>query len=403
MSSGPTASSPGALRAQIAPIAAITLFGLSMSMSFPLFGLLLERAGTSGTLIGINTAAAAITMVTGAPLMPALLRRIGIGRLLIWAALLLAAMMLAMPLGDGFWYWTLLRLAFGYAGTALFFGSEYWIVAAAPELSRGRIIAIYALSVSASMALGPVILSLTGLEGMLPFAVAAAVVVAGIVPMVLGLGSAPAIDDEAPPTVVQVLRVFRTDPSAIFAVVLFGTIEFGAMALIAVWGVRSQLSEADAALLLTGFAVGAMALQIPLGWAADRFDRRKVLAVIAAGSALSPLGIAASGGAFWAVTFFAACWGAISVGLYTVALTEIGARYRGAALAVGNAAIVLGYGFGALVAPGLYGFAMDAVPPDGLLYAASALAFGYLALVLARLARARAQARAAVRRSAEIP
>jgi MFS family permease len=388
-------AAPGSsvLRGQIAPIAAITLFGLSMSMSFPLFGLLLEHSGASGTMIGINTAAAAITMVSGAPLMPLLMRRIGIGRLLIGAALLLAVMMLAMPLGSGFWYWTLLRLCFGYAGTALFFGSEYWIVAAAPEISRGRIIAIYALSVSGSMALGPVILSLTGLEGMLPFAVASAVVLAGLVPIALGLGAAPAIDGEEPPTPGQVMRVFATDPTAVFAVVLFGTIEFGAMALIAVWGVRSGMHDADAALLLTGFAVGAMVLQIPLGWAADRFDRRLVLAAIALGSALAPLGMAASGGHYWPAAFFAACWGAVSVGLYTVALTEMGARYRGAALAVGNAAIVAGYGFGALVSPGLYGYAMDTVPPNGLLYSASALATAYLVLVLARMSRARRRER----------
>lgn len=381
------------LRGQIAPIAAITLFGLSMSMSFPLFGLLLDRAGASGTLIGINTAAAAVTMVTGAPLMPGLMRRTGIGPFLIGAALLLAVVMLAMPLGHGFWYWTLLRLCFGYAGTALFFASEYWIVAAAPELSRGRIIAIYAICVSGSMALGPAILSLTGLEGMLPFAVASAVVLAGMAPIALGLGTAPRIDDEDTPTPGQVLRLFRTDPTAVFAVVLFGTIEFGAMALIAVWGVRSGLADADAALLLTGFALGAMVLQIPIGWAADRFDRRLVLAAIAAGSTIAPLGMAAAGPAFWLAAAFAAGWGAISVGLYTVALTEIGARYRGAALAVGNAAIVLGYGFGSLVSPALYGFAMDAIPPDGLLYAASAMSLGYLGLVLARLARTRHAAR----------
>jgi len=51
-----------ALRAQIAPIAAITLFGISLSMSYPLFGLLLERMGASGAMIGLNSMAAAIAV-----------------------------------------------------------------------------------------------------------------------------------------------------------------------------------------------------------------------------------------------------------------------------------------------------------------------------------------------------
>jgi MFS family permease len=175
----------------------------------------------------------------------------------------------------------------------------------------------------------------------------------------------------------------------VFAVVLFGTIEFGALALIAVWGVRSGLSEADAALLLSVFAFGAMLLQMPLGWAADRFDRRRVLAVVAAGSAIAPLAMIAAGTSFWLMAAAAAFWGAISVGLYSVALTEIGARYRGSRLAVANAAIILAYGIGALISPVLFGLAMDAIPPNGLLIAAAVLAVAYLILMLIRIAGTR--------------
>lgn len=375
------------LVAQVAPITAITLFGVTMAMSYPLFGLVLERAGTSGTMIGVNTAAAALAMVAGAPILPPVLRRFGLGPLMLVAALALAAVMVAIPLWQGFWYWTALRFLFGVAGTVLFFASEYWIVAAAPELGRGRIIAIYALSVSAGFALGPALLGLTGLEGMLPFLVAAGVVLAGLVPILAGLSTAPDIGDDERPSPFAALGVFVTDPAVVFAVVLFGTIEFGAMALVAVWGVRSGLSEADAALLLSAFAVGGMVLLFPLGWAADRFDRRIVLALIAAGSAAAPLGMALAGPSFWLAAGFAGAWGAISVGLYTIALTELGARYRGSRLAVGNAAIILGYGIGALVSPPLFGLAMDAVPPDGLMLASAALALGYLGLVAARLGR----------------
>jgi len=375
------------LAAQVAPIAAITLFGVTMAMSYPLFGLVLERAGASGTLIGLNTTAAAVAMVAGAPVLPPMLRRIGLGPLMIAAALVLAAVMVAIPLGAGFLYWTVLRFLFGVAGTVLFFASEYWIVAAAPELGRGRIIAIYALSVSAGFAVGPALLGLTGLEGMLPFLVAAGVVLAGMVPILAGLAAAPRIADDDRPSPFAALGVFLTDPAVVFAVVLFGTIEFGAMALISVWGVRSGLAEAEAALLLTVFAVGCMVLQIPIGWAADRFDRRRVLALIAVGSAAAPLGMALAGPSFWLAAFFAGAWGAISVGLYTIALTELGARYSGTRLAVGNAAIILGYGIGALVSPTLLGWAMDTVPPDGLMLASAALALAYLGLVAARLRR----------------
>jgi MFS family permease len=376
-----------ALSAQIAPIAAITLFGVSLSMSYPLFALTLERAGASGAAIGLNAVAAALGMVIGAPVMPGLLRRVGMGRLVTLAALALAGTLLAIPLVADYWLLNGLRLVYGFAGTVLFFASEYWIVAAAPDHARGRIVAIYALSVSGGFALGPAILKLTGLTGTLPFLVACAVLLAGLAPVLWGLRAAPRADDGEIPPPLAALGMFRSDPAVVFGVALFGTIEFGAMALIAVWGVRSGLTEADAALLLSVFAIGAMALQLPLGWAADRFDRRKLLAAIAACCAVAPLGMALAAPSFPLLAALAAFWGATSVGLYSVALTEMGARYRGGKLAVANAAVVLSYGIGALAAPFGFGAAMDAIPPDGLMLGAAAVALAYLVLALPRVLR----------------
>jgi len=377
------------LRGLAAPIAAITLFGVSLSMSYPIFGLLLERMGASGAEIGANTTAAAVAMVIGAPLLPAVLRRVGIGPLMVWSALGLIALLLIAPLHQGFWYWTVIRLFYGLAGTALFFASEYWIVAVAPEMRRGRIIAIYALCVSAGFALGPALLSQIGLEGMRPFLAAASVVALGLSAILWGIAEAPPANQDRPPSPRAALRIFVTDPGVVFAVVLFGIIEFGAMALIPVWGVRSGLGETDAALLLTVFALGAMVLQMPLGWAADRFDRRWVLAVSAAGSVAAPIGMAMAGPSYLGMLLWAGLWGATSVGLYSVALTEIGARYQGTALSVANAAVILGYGVGALASPVAFGSAMDLVPPNGLMYLAAVLATAYLTLISLRIWRGR--------------
>ena len=75
---------------------------------------------------------------------------------------------------------------------------------------------------------------------------------------------------------------------------------------------------------------------------------------------------------------------------YSLALTELGARYKGVSLARGNAAVVLAYGLGALVSPAAFGLAMDAIPPDGLLWLAALAACAYLALAIIRISRARA-------------
>ncbi|MEM1382714.1 MAG: MFS transporter [Pseudomonadota bacterium] len=374
-------------RRLVPPIAAMSLFGVSMAMTYPLFALLLEREGISGTLIGVNAMAAAVAMVIGAPLLPMVMRRVGIGPLMTWACLVMAGMMAAIPILPDFWYWTVLRLIYGFAGTALFFAAEYWIVATAPNASRGRVIAIYAMIMSVSYMVGPLIVAATGVEGILPFAVATGVILVGLAPIRWGLSAAPAPGTDTPTKPGEALKFFRTDPTVLFAVLTFGMIEYGGLALLPVWAVRIGAGEDLGLLLLAAFPLGSVLLLWPMGWLADRSDRRVLLMLAGALSALMPLGMILWAPMALPLLAISLVWGGVAASLYAVSLTELGSRYAGNKLSDGNAAVVLAYGLGALVAPGLFGVAMDLVPPDGLLWAVALAAAGYAGIVAWRLRR----------------
>ena len=367
-----------------APVLAMAVMSASLSLTIPLFALLLERHGVSGTLIGLNHTVGALSMVLSAPILPGLLARTGVVPMMIGATLALALAMLAIPLIDSPWWWATLRPIFGFAANALFFASEYWIVSQAPDASRGRIIGVYVLILSASYMIGPVILGWLGIEGWAIYVLPAALFALAAIPLWLGRAGAPEAEPEDQPGPFALLSFFRTDPMIIWGVVLFGTLEFGAMGLIAVWGLRSGFDEALAVALVFWLAAGSLAFQMPIGWAADKFNRRRLLILAAFAAAVAPVLMAlikgpevARAGMF--VT------GGMAVAFYSLALVELGSRYRGAALARGNAAVVLAYGLGALFSPSAFGAAMDAIPPDGLLWLASAAACAYLALGAVRL------------------
>jgi MFS family permease len=71
-------------------------------------------------------------------------------------------------------------------------------------------------------------------------------------------------------------------------------------------------------------------------------------------------------------------WGGVAAGIYPVALSMAGDRFRGADLVTVNAAIIMAYGLGALVGPALGGAAMDASNPQGLLWLFVAVFAGLL-------------------------
>ena len=75
-------------------------------------------------------------------------------------------------------------------------------------------------------------------------------------------------------------------------------------------------------------------------------------------------------------------WGGIASGIYAVALSMAGDRFRGAELVSVNAAMIIAYGIGALVGPALGGAAMEMRNPQGLLWLFVALFAGLLATSL---------------------
>jgi MFS family permease len=370
-----------------APIAAVATVSVSLSLGVPLYALLLERIGASGTVIGLNSTAASAAMVLSAPFLPLAMARVGLVPLVLGAVAMLALAVVAIPLWQSAWWWALLRFAWGIAATIMFFSSEFWLVAIAPDRLRGRLIAIYSMTLAGAYMLGPLILNLTGPDSWLTYAMPTAIVLGAALPIWMARRRAPTPRGEAPARLTAPLRFFRSDPLILWGVVLFGMIEFGGMSLVTNWGLRSGFAETAAVALVFWLALGSLAFQVPIGWAADRFERRRLLALAGACSAAAPLAMVWLSPGYAPVAAAAVVWGGTAVALYTLALTELGARYRGAALAGGNAAVILAYGIGALLSPVAFGAAMEAIPPDGLLLLAAGAALAYVALAVWRIRR----------------
>jgi len=382
------APAAGGQRGVLAAIAAIAIFGIATGMTHPLFALRLEAEGYASGMIGLNAAMVAVASLTLAPFMPPLIRLLGLPPFLAIGAVLAAGALLAFPFFEGYWSWLGLRYVLGAAATALFVGSEAWIVAGAEPSARGRIVGLYATVLSIGFAAGPLIVTGVGVDGPAPFVVCAAISLSALFPIVSAWREAPPSDpDEASDT--PTLRFFVTAPTVFWAVALFGAIEFGVMGLLPVWGVRTGLDPDAASVLVTALVLGNVVFQIPLGALADVANRRALLIFCAVVSVVAAVALPLLAGGGWRLWLMLFVWGGLAAGLYTVALIELGARYRGATLVAANAAVVSAYGVGALVGPLFSGAAMDVIDPHGVAVALGIMALAYLALAVRRAVGAR--------------
>jgi len=161
-------------------------------------------------------------------------------------------------------------------------------------------------------------------------------------------------------------------PLAMAATALNAALEAAGLNLLVVYAMQMGWSEQAATELLAALMVGAIVLQLPVGWLADKYDRHKLLLGCAAlstvGALLWPLALNVPFLA-WLLMFF---WGGVFVAIYTLIITQVGSRFTGVHLAGVYAAMSIMWGVGALIGPSLGGIAMSAFT-HGLPYLAALL------------------------------
>lgn len=372
----PTGPVPdGRLRSIAAAIACISVVGFSLSLTLPLLSLMLEARGISDTMIGVNTAVAGVAALIVSPMTTGLVRRFGTTRL-IYLAITAGCLSLVLLSPAPFWLWFPLRFVLTGSITVLFVVSEFWINATAPDGSRGFVMGVYSAVLSVGFALGPAVLAIFGSDSPIPLAAAVGAFLLAAIPVAMAGGFVPQVEGRPSRPLFALLLVA---PAATIAAFIYGSSESTMFTFMALWGIREGLTETNAALLITMAGLGNVLFQIPIGIVADRANRTLALAVCGtfgfAGAALLPVTVG-SPLLIFAVMFI---WGGLSAGLYTIGLTELGARFSGADLATANSLFVMLYAVGMLIGPAVGGLALDASPLWGL-PVAIACSFGLYAV-----------------------
>ncbi|MGE7369793.1 MFS transporter [Neorhizobium sp. NPDC001467] len=366
----------------IAATAAISAVGIAIGLGLPLLSIILEKRGISSTLIGLNAAMAGVASMAAAPLTTRLAHDFGVARTMMLAIVIAALSGLGFYYAQDFWMWFPLRFTFHGATTMLFILSEFWINQAAPPRRRGLVLGIYATVLAIGFAVGPLLFSRLGSDGVLPFAVGAIIILLAIIPIFVARGESPELEEKPER---HFLHYILLVPSATAAVFAFGAVSAGGLSLFTIYALRESMPEPDAAVLLTVMGIGNMAFQIPLGLISDKMrDRRPLLlamAVLGVIGALSLPFLIHNWLMMAVVLFF---WGGCVSGLYTVGLAHLGARLSGPDLAAANAAFIFCYAVGTVAGPQGIGAAMDVAGNDGFAWALAAFFAFYVLVSLSR-------------------
>ena len=329
--------------------------------------------------IGLNAAMHAVGVLLVAPVLPRLAARFGQRS----AHRLRAAgqRLPAEPVSAGGADPALVPAAggLGAASELLFTLTETWSNELSPEAVRGRVMATYTAALSLGFAAGPALLAHLG-SGDHAYFAGAALALAAILPLMWPRLRVPEREEDVP---IAPLRSLRLAPLALAATLLNAAVETSGLSFITLYATKMGWSQTAGMHLITTLMVGAIVLQLPIGWLADRLPARGLVLVLATLAAVGAWAAPAMFELPWLAFGAVFVWGGVFVGIYTVMLVAVGNRFKGAELIGIYAAMGLAWGAGALFGPTLAGLAMAWSPTDGLtdLIALACAAFALLLAV----------------------
>ncbi|QEY65553.1 MFS transporter [Metapseudomonas lalkuanensis] len=327
---------------------AVISIGLALGVTMPLVSLRLESWGHGSFAIGVMAATPAVGVLLGAVIAGRLAARFGTTTLMQMCLLVGAVSVASLALVQSYPVWLVLRLLIGVALTVVFILGESWINQLAVDEWRGRLVALYGTGYALSQLSGPLLLTAIGTGNDLGFWTGTGLLIGGSL-LLLGRTGAPSVDAHSASG--RGLWSFCARlPTIAWAVVLFAAFEAMMLTLLPIYGLRQGFTQEVALLMASVVVVGDAALQLPIGWLADRMSRRTLFRACGLALLLSSLGIPLllHTPLIWPVWVL---FGASAGGLFTLALILIGERYRDDELVRANAHVAQLWGIGCLVGP----------------------------------------------------
>lgn len=300
---------------------------------------------------------------------------------------LLAHMMIVDPLA-----WALMRVATGLCVAGCYTVIEAWLQMKVTNATRGRTMGVYRLVDMGGSLIAQLMISVLEPASYLSYNILALFCCAALLPLTLTTASQP--QTPRAPRLRPVLAI-RQSPLAAAGVITAGLTSAAFRMVGPVYGQELGLRSDQIGLFLAAFVGGGALAQYPMGWLADKIDRRWVLIGLSFAAILSSgliMIIDPVGGL--AVLTAAGLFGFVTFPIYSVAAAHAHDFTQDRDRVELSAALVFFFAVGAIASPLAASMLINAFGPDALF---AFLAFGHVVLVIFGFGRMRARPTARTR------
>ncbi len=334
------------------------------------FGLIMLGNGLQGTLLGVRAtiedfstfvigvmmSGYFIGMIIGSIITPKLIKRVGHIRVFAALASLASISILAHGLYIDFSVWTLMRILTGICFAGLYVVTESWLNDRTSNDTRGQMLSIYMLVGTLGLGAGQFLLNYRDPILLDLFIIVSVFISIGVIPVLLTARPAPAFDSAG---VMSLQELYQASPFAVVSNMLVGMVHGTIIGLGAVYASKVLPSIELVPLFLSSFLIGNLIFQWPIGWLADRVDRRiviGVLSIIAFVFCIFLLNIATGTTLYFLIILLL---GGAVMPLYSLVIAHANDRLEPTQIVEASGCLVLVAGIGLSIGPVLVGILME--------------------------------------------
>ena len=353
---------------QIFPISALIAGSAFLMFAGGVNGLILplrgQSEGFSSFGLGLIGSAWAIGYVAGCVFVPRLVRNVGHIRSFSVMASLAAVSVLGSLLLIDVSAWIIMRLICGFCFSGAAMIVESWLNEGTSSDQRGRVFGFHMMVNLAATTAGNLVIMAGDGKGYVFFVLAAIFYCLALLPTATTSTRAPAPLVQAK---LDLPVLWRNSPYAVVGIVLVGVSNGAFGTLGVVYAAQMGLAVSTITMFMALALLTGALLQLPVGMASDRFDRRIVLlglAALAVSAELVFLVVRPEGAIENLAT--AAVFGGAIYAMYPVIVAHANDRAEPGTFLQVSSGLLLLFGAGAIIGPALSGIVMTWVGPSGL-------------------------------------
>lgn len=272
-------------------ISALLLTILLMQMGTtalgPLDALSAIQHGFSNTQIGIIGGAHFVGFIIGCFLSPMLVRRVGHARAYCVTAAFSIVAILFHPILPYFWAWCIFRIVTGIAIAASYTLVESWLNAKLTNKNRSRFFSLYRMSDMLGALTAQAMISVLVPAHFISYSVLAIIVCLSLIPLGLTKSVQPVMPASQK---TDVLFAFHVSPLAALGVLVVGATSSAIRMIGPIFAYQLNFSPAEIGLFLSLPIVGGAIVQLPIGYLAEKFTPRQLLAMLSTLTIIISLG-----------------------------------------------------------------------------------------------------------------